>query len=179
MKILHATHRATGPELVTKIPLTKGLPYKIYTLRAICVEDIKAGDKFNAFGGFSVTFDGKFPNGTWCNYPVMSCCFIQIADDMPSQPFIGDAANPVLNTIDPPSGQNIDRPLIHHYRTRMQGEWEADCDYERKWFLFCGYAASALCTLGPLEVLTVDQNYGKAWVDQYRDYCPEGIENAD
>ena len=170
MKILLATHRSTGSELVTKIPLTKGLPYKIYMLRAIRVEDIRAGDKFNAFAGFQVTFDGKYPNGNWCNYPVMACCFISVYDILPPQGYPIDVGLPILGEImDPPSGQNIDRPLIHHYRTRMQGEWEADKDYTHKWFLVCGYSASALSTGGPKEVLDVNLGGGTVWIDQYRD----------
>jgi hypothetical protein len=193
MKILHATHRATGPELVTKIPLTKGLPYKIYTLRAICVEDIRAGDKFDAFGGFQVTFDGRYPNGNWCNYPVMTCRLLSVTDDLPDQGYLVDAVRPFQGeSIDPASGQNIDHPLIHHYRDGLQGDWEAESDFERKWFLMCGYSASALSTGGPKEALDVNLGGGRMWINHYRDLliaiddagyrlcrkeCPEGTQN--
>lgn len=172
MKILLDTYRATGNELITKMPIT-GTAYKFYVLRTICIEDIKAGDKFNFFGGFSVTDDAKLANGNWTQYPIMAGCYLSVSD----VPLV--QGSPIASgiLIDRPSGQNINK-TIHHYRTRLQGQWEADCDYERKYFNVMGYAASSLSTQTANEVLTVDQNYGSAWVDQYRDYCPEGTQNG-
>lgn len=148
-----------GDELITAIPLTKGLNYlNPYTgglgyyhriLYTLPLPTLMPGDVVDARTTFELT------NGL--NFNVMACRFIVITD-LPQDPF------KVVKYLSRPAGRNVTTNM-HHDIVHDFGTFKVEEEMEAMSVSVIVYAASFSAVTG--HTLKVEQNYGRLEVKVY------------